>query len=610
MRYFPDTLKKGSIMVASVLFMSLLFFHITPIVSTVFSESVDDLEGELEQTQEELENKSQTLQEVEDQIAAITSSTYSLNQKITELEKLITDLKKDINSTEERIETLDTQITNKEKELTKKKEQSQKVAEALYKSSRQGYIEVMLAQRDTESLRRASTYKEYIFSKQAEAMSDLNEEIAQLNADHKELETKKSELDDQKSALAKTQKTLKTEKQKLQSQLYAQSSYSSQLQGEISLLNNKITKLQEQILIAKSGAYIPPADSLPTAADYNATAAGFRENAPSGNFAVFSFGAYTHRKGMSQYGALARANNGQGYKKILKDYYGKSPVSKKTSGKIKVSGHGNLEFDGYYLYGIAEMPSSWPLEALKAQAVAARTYAYRYYVQDKQICTTQACQVFLKSKADNPPAKWKQAVDETQGMVLTDVVTYYSATSGGYLTTSGWDTKSGSYNSNWTSEAWESIAGSPWFYKAWYRASYSDSSSSCGRYPWLSEEEMADIINTWLVLEGSGLKTGVDESRILPVTVNDCPFGSITGNPYSMSEMRNLLNNPVTSISGMPGINFNTSAGLTDNIVFQTNRGTVVVPGSDFKTVFNTRAPGYLSVPQNGFWFINVERKL
>ena len=32
--------------------------------------------------------------------------------------------------------------------------------------------------------------------------------------------------------------------------------------------------------------------------------------------------------------------------------------------------------------GIAEMPSTWPTEALKAQAIAARTYAYRYKVQE------------------------------------------------------------------------------------------------------------------------------------------------------------------------------------------------------------------------------------
>ncbi|TML56776.1 MAG: hypothetical protein E6G17_13945, partial [Actinobacteria bacterium] len=38
-----------------------------------------------------------------------------------------------------------------------------------------------------------------------------------------------------------------------------------------------------------------------------------------------------------------------------------------------------LKLHGEYLWGIAEVPSSWPAEALKAQVVAARTYALRRY---------------------------------------------------------------------------------------------------------------------------------------------------------------------------------------------------------------------------------------
>ena len=107
--------------------------------------------------------------------------------------------------------------------------------------------------------------------------------------------------------------------------------------------------------------------------DYNASIKGFRESAPSGYFAVFAFGAHTHRKGMSQYGARGRAQSGQDHKAILKAYYGKEPVDKDTGGDISVSGFGSMNFEERYLYGIAEMPSSWHNEALKAQAIAART---------------------------------------------------------------------------------------------------------------------------------------------------------------------------------------------------------------------------------------------
>lgn len=368
-----------------------------------------------------------------------------------------------------------------------------------------------------------------------------------------------------------------------------------------------LTAQQRAILAARSGSAVTSAGEVPIGSDFDASIAGFRQNAPSGYFAVFSFGAYTHRRGMSQYGAKGRAEDGQSYRDILKAYYGKEPVDKDTGGTISVQGHGDLDFENYYLMGIAEMPSSWPKEALKAQAVAARTYAYRFKQEGRSICTTEACQVFLKSKADNVPSEWRQAVEETRGKIIEDVVTFYSSTSGGYLTTSGWDTTDGSGGGEWTTRAWETKGNSPWFYKAWYRQGYRNDSNACGRKPWMSEREMADILNAWLVLK-KGEGKDADTGRILPVTINQCPIGGQSGNPYSIDELRDRTNNPVTSISGIPVATHNNSAQTT-NVRFQTNRGEINIPGHEFKEVFNGRAPGYISIPQTGFSFFNIERQ-
>jgi SpoIID/LytB domain protein len=95
-----------------------------------------------------------------------------------------------------------------------------------------------------------------------------------------------------------------------------------------------------------------------------------------------------------------------------------------------------------YVAGVAEMPSRWPLEALKAQAVAARTYAW--YSQGLgtfdgyDLCATVACQVFLgadKVLEDTAGERWQQAVDETAGEVLVHdgrpILARYFSTSGG-----------------------------------------------------------------------------------------------------------------------------------------------------------------------------------
>jgi len=229
------------------------------------------------------------------------------------------------------------------------------------------------------------------------------------------------------------------------------------------------------------------------------------------------------------------------------------------------------------------MPSDWPIEALKAQAVAARSYAYR---ASKPICITESCQVYNSKKAANVPAKWKQAVDETKGIVLNNPKnSQYSSTTGGYSNDSGWD-----LNGNWPNQAYEKIAGSPWFYKAWYTQGYSTSSSTCGRStPWLSEKEMVDLLNAWVVWRKG---SSSDKERISP-SVNNC-FG---GNPYSMDAMAEKAEGFGERYTSISNVDVDISNnGQTSSVTFETNRGKVTIEGSVFKTVANLRAPGYISI--------------
>ena len=92
-----------------------------------------------------------------------------------------------------------------------------------------------------------------------------------------------------------------------------------------------------------------------------------------------------------------------------------------------------------YVKGILpyEMNNAWPLEALKAQACCARTYALaslnRHSANGFDLCTTEHCQVYRGRGSAN--TRTDQAVDETEGMYVTynDTLcqTYYSASNGG-----------------------------------------------------------------------------------------------------------------------------------------------------------------------------------
>ncbi|HAG04117.1 MAG TPA: hypothetical protein DCG28_01645 [Lachnospiraceae bacterium] len=73
-----------------------------------------------------------------------------------------------------------------------------------------------------------------------------------------------------------------------------------------------------------------------------------------------------------------------------------------------------------YLYGVvnSEMPSSWNIEALKAQAVAARTYTCASFGKEGvyDLCDTVHCQAY--GGVDNETPESIAAVDATNGMEI------------------------------------------------------------------------------------------------------------------------------------------------------------------------------------------------
>ena len=99
-----------------------------------------------------------------------------------------------------------------------------------------------------------------------------------------------------------------------------------------------------------------------------------------------------------------------------------------------------------YLKGVAEVPSAWPVEALRAQAIAARTFALHEMEREldsearaagADVCSTQACQVYIglaKERADQGE-RWAQAVESTSGQVLLfkgePILAQYSSSNGG-----------------------------------------------------------------------------------------------------------------------------------------------------------------------------------
>ncbi|HLB59095.1 MAG TPA: SpoIID/LytB domain-containing protein, partial [Bdellovibrionota bacterium] len=456
-------------------------------------------------------------QDLQNQINDLQHQLELSKNATTPLEGQVKDLNGQLDAIVSRIAVLQKDLQKSEDELSFKKEVLARTVREFYINS---FIDVPLltlfASNDA-----TDTLKQIALQQQS---SKENKNVIS------EISGKISKLADDKRRLAIAQEQVDRQSQFLKGEIAKAKSFQSEVEGKIAALSAR----QQEIVNAKSGTFTTSVGDVPLADDPNAAPSYNPGFSPA--FGGFSFGAYTHRNGMSQYGAKGRADGGANYKDILNHYFPGKEVKEGWGepGSITVDGYGSVDFQ-QYLYGIAEMPSSWNKEALKAQAVAARSYALaRTNNGQTSICADEGCQVYI---GHSKGGDWEAAVNETKGVIVADggnpVSTQYSSTTGGYLNGSGWDTKCGSKDC-WTGDAYEKIAGSPWFYKGWYTQSYSTSSGKCGHdSPWLTGEEMADILNAWLV-QG---KDGVDGGRITPVTT-DC-WG---GNPYSMSELRDKAN--------------------------------------------------------------------
>ena len=101
-----------------------------------------------------------------------------------------------------------------------------------------------------------------------------------------------------------------------------------------------------------------------------------------------------------------------------------------------------------YLWGISEVPSSWPAAALEAQAIASRTYAYAKSFKLRAACDchlygTISDQTFAGYSKESEPKfgeLWKAAVNRTAGSIITfagaPITAYFTSSSGGATETS------------------------------------------------------------------------------------------------------------------------------------------------------------------------------
>jgi len=461
---------------------------------------------------------------------------------------------------------------------------------SFYKASRApSSFFVLFATGPSSNLARDLFYQEVVTDKDKEV-------IAQISLDLIQLEKDKQRAEEDKVRLADLQTKLDKEAEFFAGEIAGAKAYQADLGQQIASLTAK----QQQIIAQKLGSLgISRSAARPGRCDSDLD--NGRDPGFSPKLAIFTFGV-PHRKGLNQYGAWRRAKDSQGVEEILQAYYPGKTLKKDYDQNIQIRTDTGHTFSiEEYVKRIYEMPDSWvenDMAALKAQAVAARSYALNVTSNGvNSICTTERCQVF---KPEPKGGNWNSAVKATKGWVLMDggspAFTQYASTHGGYiLNLSKFDGPGGNPNSLDDLKARAYDRESPWFYCDWgWRG------GEFANTAWLRPNELADIANVILLArEDSSTRPHlyqVDKPN---------PEGVENWDAERVKQELRKYRAPFNSVSnGSVSIDFN--GGSTTSINLSGDVGSEPFSGSEFKDWFNLRAPANIQIVGPLY---NVERR-
>ncbi len=517
-----------------------------------------------------------------------------VTKQISDLSNILNSKEADYQKANDELDNIKKQVGFLEDEITKKEKEVMQGEEAL------------VYQKDLLNQRARSYYKNITKSSVSLLTLFTGENLSQSL---RNFSYQKSVVDDDRNTiikivlyindLEKKKADLETEKNKLNIIKQQVDQEAAILAGQISQTKQKIAELtaRQQQLLAQKLASLNISRSAASMGRCDSDLTNGRDPGFSPKFAAFTYGV-PNRVGLNQWGAYGRAKAGQNYDQILHTYYnfdGYQDFDVNT--KINVDGYGSYSLEDY-VKRIYEVPGDWPSEALKAQAIAARSYALAYTNKGAgSICATEQCQVF---QPDPKGGAWEQAVNDTAGKVMVQggnpIKAWFSSTHGGYVFTSG---EVGWSDTSWTKHATDTSSGvgsfsdlqnnaydkdSPWFYCDW------GSRSGYNKTAWLKPDELADIVNALLLAKKD---SSVQEHLY---QTDNPPSGTDTWSADRVkSELNSRGGSPFNNVSDV-SVSIDFGSGRTSSVTVSGDGGTQTFDAGEFKNFFNLRAPANIQI--------------
>ena len=274
-----------------------------------------------------------------DEISDLQKQIDELAQKLDQSKSATTPLESEVKALEGQLASLNVRISDLTKQLAKNEQDLEFEKKVMARTVRNfyigGFVDIPLltifASGDATQTLKLIAFQQASSREDKEVISNITEQIAKLA--------------DDKRRLAVAQGQINKQSQVLKGEIASAKAFQSELEGKISAL----TARQQEIISAKSGTFTTSVGDVPLADDPNAAPSYNPGFSPA--FGGFSFGAYTHRNGMSQYGAKGRADEGKKAEEILAHYYSGSTLNKNYSvpANIEVEGFGRMSFEVTYM---------------------------------------------------------------------------------------------------------------------------------------------------------------------------------------------------------------------------------------------------------------------
>lgn len=209
-----------------------------------------------------------------------------------------------------------------------------------------------------------------------------------------------------------------------------------------------------------------------------------------------------------------------------------------------------------YMAGIGEVPNNWPVESVKAQVVAARTYVMGTCGAERicPICSTSSCQVYVGGDGK------KEIAETTKGKVILyngePIIAYYSASHRGHSSNlaSVWGGQDLPYI--------QPVNDDPYAYKDY---------TVCDPYQ----------VNE----NNNGYTSCTPEYRVEPY------YWNWRTNGYTLKEIGEILaKSPATNVGELQKLEVvKDSSGRASRVILTGSNGQKSVTGWDFRAIFNAK---------------------